>query len=63
MLVLMAEGKANIGISRRLWLSDGTVETHIGNIIAKLGLPAAEQDHRRVLAVLAYLGAGVGKRQ
>jgi len=62
-LALMAEGRTNVGISRRLWLSDRTVETHIGSIMAKLGLPAAEEDHRRVLAVLAYLGSGVGKRQ
>jgi serine/threonine-protein kinase PknK len=55
-LALMAEGRTNVGISRRLWLSDRTVETHVGSIMAKLGLPTAVEDHRRVLAVLAYLG-------
>jgi DNA-binding NarL/FixJ family response regulator len=62
-LALMAEGRTNVGISRRLWLSDRTVETHVGSIMAKLGLPAADEDHRRVLAVLAYLGPGLGGRR
>lgn len=56
-LALMAEGRTNIAIARRLWLTSRTVETHVGNILLKLGLPEAEEDHRRVLAVLAYLGA------
>ncbi|HQR81112.1 MAG TPA: response regulator transcription factor [Actinomycetota bacterium] len=55
-LALMAEGRTNRGIARQLWLTDRTVETHVANIIAKLGLVADEQDNRRVLAVLAYLG-------
>lgn len=55
-LALMAEGRTNVGIARRLWLTDRTVETHVSSILAKLGLAAAEEDHRRVLAVLAYLG-------
>jgi len=56
-LALMAEGRTNRGIAKQLWLTDRTVETHVANIIAKLGLAADEQDNRRVLAVLAYLEA------
>ena len=55
-LALMAEGCTNIGISRRLWLNERTVETHVGSIMSKLGLVSNAEDHRRVLAVLAYLG-------
>ncbi len=51
----MAEGRSNQGISRALWLSPKTVETHIRGAFAKLGIPAAPEDNRRVLAVLAYL--------
>lgn len=54
-LALMAEGRSNHGISRALWLSPKTVETHIRSAFAKLGIPAAPEDNRRVLAVLAYL--------
>lgn len=54
-LSLMAEGRTNVGIARRLWLSERTVETHISSIIGKLGLADSEEDHRRVLAVVAYL--------
>jgi DNA-binding NarL/FixJ family response regulator len=55
-LALMAEGRTNIGIARRLWLTDRTVETHVGSILAKLGLAGTDEDHRRVMAVLTYLG-------
>jgi DNA-binding NarL/FixJ family response regulator len=56
-LVLMAEGRSNGGIARRLWVSEGTVEKHVRSILAKLDLPETEDDHRRVLAVVAFLGA------
>ncbi|MFC5993419.1 response regulator transcription factor [Pseudonocardia hispaniensis] len=56
-LALMAEGRTNRGIARRLWLTERTIETHVANIIAKLGLAASDEDHRRVLAVVAYLGS------
>jgi DNA-binding NarL/FixJ family response regulator len=54
-LALVAEGRTNRGIARRLWLTDRTVETHIASILAKLGIGADDEDHRRVLAVLAFL--------
>ena len=54
----MAEGRTNVGIARRLWLTDRTVETHVGSILGKLGLANSDEDHRRVLAVLMYLGRG-----
>jgi DNA-binding NarL/FixJ family response regulator len=56
-LALMAEGRSNPGIGHKLFLSPKTVETHVHHIFEKLGLEAAEDDHRRVLAVLAYLGS------
>jgi DNA-binding NarL/FixJ family response regulator len=56
-LALMAEGRSNAGIARRLWVTEGTVEKHVRSILAKLPLPATEDDHRRVLAVVAFLEA------
>jgi DNA-binding NarL/FixJ family response regulator len=56
-LGLMAEGRSNQAISERLFLSPKTVETHVGAIFSKLGLLPAADDHRRVLAVLMYLGS------
>ena len=55
-LELMAEGRTNVGIARRLWLTDRTIATHVANILAKLGIGGTDEDGRRVLAVLAYLG-------
>jgi DNA-binding NarL/FixJ family response regulator len=54
-LALMAEGRSNAAIAESLVVTPGAVEKHITNIFAKLELPACEDDHRRVLAVLAYL--------
>ena len=54
-LALMAEGRSNHGICQELFLSPKTVESHVHNILAKLGITADADDHRRVLAVLAYL--------
>jgi DNA-binding NarL/FixJ family response regulator len=54
-LALMAEGRTNLGIAKRLYLSERTVETHVTSILAKLDLANSEEDHRRVLAVVAYL--------
>lgn len=56
-LALMAEGRSNAGIARRLWVTEGTVEKHVRGILAKLPLAATDDDHRRVLAVITYLEA------
>ncbi|MEV5983823.1 response regulator transcription factor [Streptomyces sp. NPDC052051] len=56
-LALMAEGRSNTAIAEALVVSDSAVAKHINNILAKLDLPAADADHRRVLAVLRFLGA------
>jgi DNA-binding NarL/FixJ family response regulator len=54
-LELMAEGLSNAGIGRRLFVAEGTVEKHVRSILTKLQLEVSEDDHRRVLAVIAYL--------
>jgi len=54
-LGLMAEGRSNAGIARRLWVTEGTVEKHVRSILTKLTLPETTDDHRRVLAVLTFL--------
>jgi serine/threonine-protein kinase len=56
-LALMAEGRSNRGIADRLVVGEKTVETHVAAILGKLGLETEPDDHRRVLAVLAYLRA------
>ncbi|MFD8008057.1 response regulator [Streptomyces mirabilis] len=56
-LALMAEGHTNLGVARRLWLTERTVETHVASIMAKLSLGTSTEHNRRVLAVLAYLTA------
>ena len=55
-LGLMAEGRTNHAIAERLVVTEGAVEKHVSNIFGKLGLPPSDADHRRVLAVLAWLG-------
>ena len=56
-LELMAEGRTNAAIGRKLFISPRAVEKNVTSIFAKLRLPAAADDHRRVLAVLRFLGA------
>lgn len=56
-LQLMAEGRSNGAIASELVVSDGAIEKHVSSIFAKLDLPPADTDHRRVLAVLRYLDA------
>lgn len=56
-LGLMAEGRSNAGIARRLWVTEGTVEKHVRAILTKLNLAEADDDHRRVLAVITFLQA------
>ncbi|GLW25664.1 MULTISPECIES: response regulator transcription factor [Microbispora] len=56
-LELMAEGRSNAAIGQRLFLSDSAVGKHTANIFAKLGLAPSDDDNRRVLAVLAFLGS------
>ena len=59
-LSLMAEGRSNSAIAERLFVTEKTVEAHIASILSKLELQPAPDDHRRVLAVLAYLEANQG---
>lgn len=54
-LSLVAEGRSNAGVARRLWVTEGTVEKHVRSILTKLDLMETDDDHRRVLAVLTYL--------
>jgi DNA-binding NarL/FixJ family response regulator len=56
-LALMAEGRSNKAIAERLFVSEYTVEKHVGNIFTTLRLPPSPDDHRRVLAVVAFLNA------
>ena len=56
-LTLMAEGRSNNGIAHRLYITEGAVEKHVHSILMKLRLSGTEDDHRRVLAVVTYLGA------
>ena len=55
-LALMAEGHTNASIAERLVITGGAVEKHVRNVFLKLSLPPTDQQHRRVLAVLTYLG-------
>lgn len=56
-LELMAQGRSNAAIGQRLFLSESSVGKHIANIFGKLQLPPSDDDNRRVLAVLAFLGS------
>jgi serine/threonine-protein kinase PknK len=56
-LALMAEGRSNAGIGRRLWITEGTVEKHVHGLMMKLRLPETDDDHRRVLAAITFLDA------
>ncbi len=56
-LAAMAEGRTNVGIARLLGITEGATEKHISSIFGKLDLPDTQNDHRRVLAVLTYLGS------
>jgi serine/threonine-protein kinase PknK len=56
-LALMAQGLSNNGIAQRLWVTEGAVGKHVRSILAKLRLPASDDSHRRVLAVLTFLDA------
>ena len=51
----MAQGQSNAGIAKTLWITHGAVEKHIKHILAKLGIPATSDTHRRVLAAITFL--------
>ena len=53
----MAEGRSNVGIANRLWVTESTVEKHVHHTLSKLSLSETGDDHRRVLAALTYLQA------
>ena len=53
----MAEGRSNAAIAARLVITESAVEKHVRRIFAKLNLPPSDEDHRRVLAVLAFLSS------
>jgi DNA-binding NarL/FixJ family response regulator len=59
-IALMAEGRSNAGIAKRLWVTEGTVEKHVHSILSKLRLPETSEVHRRVLAVITFLGRTSG---
>jgi DNA-binding NarL/FixJ family response regulator len=54
-LALMAEGRSNAGVAHQLWVTEGTVEKHVRSILMKLRIAETSDDHRRVLAVIAFL--------
>jgi DNA-binding NarL/FixJ family response regulator len=56
-LALMAEGRSNAGIARKLWVTEGTVEKHVRSILMKLRIPETDDGHRRTRAVIAFLEA------
>jgi len=62
-LALMAQGKSNSGIAKTLYITEGSVEKHISNILSKLEIKVGDENHRRVLAVLTYLGIQPGHEQ
>jgi serine/threonine-protein kinase PknK len=53
----MAAGQSNAGIAKTLWITQSAVEKHINHIFSKLGVPATQDTHQRVLAVIAFLDA------
>jgi serine/threonine-protein kinase PknK len=53
----MAEGRSNVGIAHKIFVTEGTVEKHVRSILMKLGVSETADDHRRVLAVMAFLDA------